>query len=158
MLFEWKYTSKNILNPIVRYRLKQTTEGALSVRSFYILTHIWSNSKSKSVLKTIFINSEAVARRCSIKKMFLQILQTSRENTCARIYFLIKRLWRRCFPVIFAKFLRTPFLTEHLRSLLLKWETTNILMNNNWGNHHYNEIVVNSFTARSHENSWTKVF
>ena len=33
---------------------------------------------------------------------------------------LKKRLWRRCFPVNFAKFLRTPFLTEHLRSLLLK--------------------------------------
>ena len=33
--------------------------------------------------------------------------------------FLKKRLWHRCFPVNFAKFLRTPFLTEHLRWLLL---------------------------------------
>ena len=32
---------------------------------------------------------------------------------------LKKRLWRRCFPVNFVKFLRTPFLTEHLRWLLL---------------------------------------
>ena len=32
---------------------------------------------------------------------------------------LKKRLWHRCFPVNFAKFLRTPFLTEHLRWLLL---------------------------------------
>ena len=31
-----------------------------------------------------------------------------------------KRLWHRCFPVDFAKFLRAPFLTEHLRWLLLK--------------------------------------
>ena len=30
-----------------------------------------------------------------------------------------KRLWHRCFPVNFVKFLRTPFLTEHLRWLLL---------------------------------------
>ena len=30
-----------------------------------------------------------------------------------------KRLWHRCFPVNFTKFLRTPFLTEHLRWLLL---------------------------------------
>ena len=30
-----------------------------------------------------------------------------------------KRLWHRCFPVNFAKFLRTPFLTEHPRWLLL---------------------------------------
>ena len=27
---------------------------------------------------------------------------------------LNKRLWHRCFPVKFNKFLRTPFLTEHL--------------------------------------------
>ena len=32
---------------------------------------------------------------------------------------LKKRLWRRCFPVNFAKFLRPPFLKEHLRWLLL---------------------------------------
>ena len=30
---------------------------------------------------------------------------------------LKKRLWHSCFPVNFAKFLRTPFLTEH------SWET-----------------------------------
>ena len=28
-----------------------------------------------------------------------------------------KRLWHSCFAVNFAKFLRTPFLTEHLRWL-----------------------------------------
>ena len=32
---------------------------------------------------------------------------------------LKKRLWHRRFPVNFAKFLRTPFLTKHLRWLLL---------------------------------------
>ena len=32
---------------------------------------------------------------------------------------LKKRLWHRRFPVTFAKFLRTPFLTEHLWWLLL---------------------------------------
>ena len=32
---------------------------------------------------------------------------------------LKKRLWHRCFSVNFAKFLKTPFLTEHLRWLLL---------------------------------------
>ena len=30
-----------------------------------------------------------------------------------------KRLWHRCFPVNFAKFLRPPFFTEHLWWLLL---------------------------------------
>ena len=32
---------------------------------------------------------------------------------------LKNKLWHRCFPVNFAKFLRTPFLTEHLWLLLL---------------------------------------
>ena len=41
------------------------------------------------------------------KKVFLETL-------------LQKRLWQRCFPVNFAKFLRTPFLREHLRWLPLQ--------------------------------------
>ena len=71
--------------------------------------------------------SEAVAQRCSVKKVFLEISQNSQENTYARVSFLItlrgnfieKRLWHRCFPVNLAKFLRTPFFKEHLRYLLL---------------------------------------
>ena len=34
--------------------------------------------------------------------------------------FLKKRLWHRCFPVNFVKFLRTPFFIEHLWWLLLE--------------------------------------
>ena len=66
------------------------------------------------------------------KKGVLRNLQNSRENTCARVSILIKlqawglqlylkkRLWHSCFPVKFAKFLRTLFLTEHLQWLLLR--------------------------------------
>ena len=77
-------------------------------------------------------HSEAVTRRCSIKKGFLEISQNSQGSICTRVSFLIKfqastwpanllkmRLWHRCFPVNFAKFLRTSFLTERLRWLLL---------------------------------------
>ena len=35
------------------------------------------------------------------------------------VQILKKRLWHRCFPVNFARFLRIPFFTEHLRWLLL---------------------------------------
>ena len=35
-------------------------------------------------------NSEAVAKRCSVKKVFFEISQNSQENTCARVSFLIK--------------------------------------------------------------------
>ena len=32
----------------------------------------------------------AVVQKCSVKKLFLEILQNSQENTCARASFLIK--------------------------------------------------------------------
>ena len=50
---------------------------------------------------TLLPSAEAVAQRCSVEKV------------------IKKRLWHRCFPGDFAKSLRTPFLTEHLRRLLL---------------------------------------
>ena len=61
-----------------------------------------------------------------MKKVFLEISQNSQENACARVWvcnFIKKRFWYRCFPVNFAKFLRTPILTEHLRrrSAFGKW-------------------------------------
>ena len=75
---------------------------------------------SLNKFRTLPLSSEAVVRRCSVKKVFIEILENSRENTCARVSFLIKlqvrpatflknRLWRRCFPVNFGIFLRTRF-------------------------------------------------
>ena len=76
-------------------------------------------------MKEIPLKFRSSDRRCSVKKVFLEISQNSQENTCARVSFLIKlqarpstllkkRLWHRCFPVNFENFLRTPFFTEHL--------------------------------------------
>ena len=72
---------------------------------------------------------DTVSRRCSVKKMFLGLSQNSQENICARVSLqscmpqsatlLKKKLWHRCFPVNFAKFLRTSFPTGYLRWLLL---------------------------------------
>ena len=33
---------------------------------------------------------ETAAQRCSVKKVFLAISQNSQENTCARVFFLVK--------------------------------------------------------------------
>ena len=64
--------------------------------------------------------TEAVVQTFSVKKVLLESSQNSRENTCARVSFLIKKkLWHWCFAVNFTKFLRIPFLTEHLHWLLL---------------------------------------
>ena len=69
-------------------------------------------------------------RRCFVRKVFLEILENSQENTCARVPFLIKlqdqpatlskkRLWHSCFAVNFAKFIRTPSLQNTSGRLLL---------------------------------------
>ena len=64
---------------------------------------------------------EAVIQKCSVKKVLLEISQNLQENTCVRVCNFIKRFWHRCFPVNFAKFLITPFLTEHLQWPLLMY-------------------------------------
>ena len=66
--------------------------------------------------------SEAVVQRCSVKKVCLEILQNPQENTRRPATLLKKRLWHRCFPVNFVKFLRTPFFIEHLWWLLLMFQ------------------------------------
>ena len=79
--------------------------------------------------------SEEVAHRCSVKKsVFRNFAQITGKHLCQSLFFdkvpalrpatlLKKRLWHRCFPVNFVKFLRTPFLKEHLRWLLLVFIT-----------------------------------
>ena len=66
-------------------------------------------------------------RRCPIKKdVFKNVAELRGNHMCPSLFFnevaatlLKKRLWHRCFPVNFAKFLRAPFLKEHLWWLLL---------------------------------------
>ena len=62
-------------------------------------------------------NSRSSRPEVFCKKGVLIISQNSQEAG----NFIKKRLWHRCFPVNFAKFVRTPFLTEHLWWLLLKF-------------------------------------
>ena len=75
--------------------------------------------------------SEAVAQMCSVKKRVLRnFAKFTGKHLCQSLFFsrvaglrpvisLKKRLWHRCFPVNIAKFIRTPFLKEHLWWLLL---------------------------------------
>ena len=58
---------------------------------------------------------------CFVKAVFLEISHT-RKHLCQRqrsATLLKKRFWHRCFPVNFAKLLKTLFFTEHLRCVLL---------------------------------------
>ena len=68
-------------------------------------------------------------RKCSVKKGFLRnFAKFTGKQLCQNLFFdkvaglrpatlLKKRLWHRRFPVNFAKFLKIPFLTEHLRMI-----------------------------------------
>ena len=69
----------------------------------------WKNLTSK-----IKWHKEAVAKRCSVKKMLLEISKNPQENTCARASYLIMltRLWHRYFPVNFFEISRNYFSDE----------------------------------------------
>ena len=70
-------------------------------------------------------------QRCSVRKVVLRNFAQFRGKHLRQVLFhnkiagrepatlRKKRLWHRCFPVNFSKFLRTPLLTEHLWWLLL---------------------------------------
>ena len=45
---------------------------------------------SLGLVQTSLMDPEAIAQRCSVKKVFLEITQISQENTCARVSFLMK--------------------------------------------------------------------
>ena len=63
----------------------------------------------------MLLQLEAVVRRCSVKKVFLEISQNSQENTCARASFLIKLQVFSCeFFEIFKNtlFHRTPLVAD----------------------------------------------
>ena len=83
---------------------------------------------------------EAATRGVLWKKVLLEILQNSQENTFAKVSFnkvaglrpatlLKKRLLHRCFPMNFVKFLRTTFLQNTSVLLLLDvvWDHSDII-------------------------------
>ena len=82
-------------------------------------------------MRKLIFTSEAVARRCSVKKCVLRNLtKLTGKHLCQSLFFskvagfgpvvlLKKRLRHRCFPVKFVKFLRTPFLQDTSGRLLL---------------------------------------
>ena len=100
----------------------------LTLNRFYIL---FSYSRSDfEFVNTDWKMLEAIVRRCSIKKVFLKMSPNSQENQnrffnkvagLRSATLLKKRLWSKCFPVNFVKFLRAPISIKHLWWLLLKY-------------------------------------
>ena len=83
-----------------------------SSKTFYI--NIISTS-------SISVMSEAVVGRCFVKKVFLEILQNSQENTCANLFFkkenfIKKETLAQVFSSEFCKISKNNFFTEHPRT------------------------------------------
>ena len=78
--------------------------------------------------------------RCSVRKGVLRnYAKFTGKHLCQSLFsnkvaglrlatLLKKRLWHRCFPVNFLKFLRTTFFIEHLCWLLLNKELTESIL------------------------------
>ena len=116
------------------YRIMRIQENIWVLNLCLIYHRIYGQKLASGFPKArLYFITVAVVRRCSVKKVFLEITQNLQKNTCARVFFFIKlqasslrpatllkkRLWHLYFPVSFAIFLRTPFLAEHLWKRLL---------------------------------------
>ena len=54
-----------------------------------------------------------------VKGVLRNFAKLTGKTLCQRLFFNKKRLWHRCFPVNFAKFLRTTIIIEYLWWLFL---------------------------------------
>ena len=86
----------------------------------FVIKHLFSLKKRSNLLEVF----------CK-KGVLRNLAKFTGKHLCQSFFFwwsyrpearalLKKRPWHKCFLVNFAKFLTTPFLTEHLRWLLLK--------------------------------------
>ena len=80
-------------------------------------------------------------RKCSVKKVVLRnFAKFTGKHLCQRLFLiklqvlglrpatlLKKSLWYRCFPINFAKFLKTPFLQNTSGRLLLSFKIFNTI-------------------------------
>ena len=94
----------------------------------YILKFSGTSLVEQSDCRVMYRSSHC---RCSVRKgIFRNFAKFTENHHCQESFFikvaglrsttlLKKRLWHRCFPVNCAKFLKTLFLAEHLRLLLL---------------------------------------
>ena len=76
----------------------------------------------KSVIVKNMLDPPAVTWRCTVKQCSYKFVKIQRKTPVSNLFFKKVtglRLRHKCFPVNFAKFLRTPFSTGHLRWLLL---------------------------------------
>ena len=118
--------------------LRCSTEKYINVKITHLISlTFFSSSLSFDCCVLIFFvfcissNNKSSHWRCSVKKDVLRnFAKFTEKHLCESLFFnkvsdlraailSKKRLWHRCSPVNFAKFLRTTFLQNTLRRLLL---------------------------------------
>ena len=130
--FTMKYNSRNqslqsadvflaLIYPVGIYLLKVNNENTTAI----------CNVSSQSTLSSFHTLLRSSRPEVYCKKSVLRNFEKSiGKHLCQCLFFnkvaclrpatlLKKKLWHRCFPVNFAKFLRTPFLQSISRALLL---------------------------------------
>ena len=134
-----------------------------------------SSSFSKMVRLFRLVTFKSSHRMCSVRKGFLRnFTKFTGKHLCQSLFFnkvtglrlatlLKKKLWLRCFLVIFAKFLRTTFLQKTSGRKLLNYDKyrTSVLFNSikisnqvvrmakdphKWCHHWFIDIVIMIFT------------
>ena len=110
---------------------------------------------SELIVRNTSLNFRSSHRRCSAKKVFLEILQNSRENTCVRVYFLESSFckvagWSLAYMLFFSK--QPFFSTQPQCCLTFLWIELQILLGC-WliHNHHYAEthFIFSMFVSMS---------
>ena len=101
---------------------------------------LYAENLCERVKKSVHFQKKVITYRSSRPVVFCKkgalrnFTKYSGKHLCQSLFFnkvldlrpatlLKKRLWHRCFPANFVKFLRTPFYIEHFWWLLLNLET-----------------------------------
>ena len=101
--------------------------------SLYFQIQIWLRPRKNASGYSFDVHKEAVAQVFWKKGVLRNFAKFTGKQLRQSLFFnkvagfrpatlLKKKLWHSCFPVNFAKSLRTPFLTEHIRWLLLQFQ------------------------------------
>ena len=117
LFFQMSY----LLLPVIWYDKNLKTDNNTIYHHYFsgnITNHFWGLLKTKV---------EAVVRRCSIKKVLLNILQRSPESTCSRVSFLIKSGTSVFLWILWSFeehiFYRAPLVAASTNDRIKSWES-----------------------------------
>ena len=118
----------------LRTPFSQNTSGRLLLKIKLLLIH--NSEKTTPIYLSNCLTWNTRSSRLDVfceKGVLKNFVKITEKHLCQSLFLnkvagvspatlLKKRPWHRCFPVNFAKYLRTLFFTEHLRWLPLKYE------------------------------------